>query len=982
MKKKFKHLVVVAATLSCFSAGAQSWSWAKDIPATSFVETKGIATDNYRNNYLVSNFVGTGTFGSTTLVSTGGSYDVALSKMDESGNYVWTASVIAGTGFDQGTAVICDPLGSDIYVTGQFYGTATFGGTTVLTSAGNADIFIAKFNSSGALVWAVQAGGTSFDECYDIAWAKCNGCKGSSVYITGMFTGTGTFGTNTIISPVSSSMFTAAYSGNTGANNWVRQASSTTNSVYSRAITADAANNVYVTGMFYSTATFGGFVLAATSNDQFAMKYNSSGTEQWVKQGGGTSTDQGCDLRADASGNLYVAGEYASGTSTYGLLSVTGMGGSDIVVVKYNSSGTEQWATKAGGTWNDNVTGLALDITDNLWITGYFSSSIANFGAIALTQDASQDPFVARLTNAGVFNKAVSPSGTPSYAVGYPDDITVSSIGHVFIAGSFQYGLVFGPTTISTGGAQHGFAAKLKPADWPVVEGTYDMINNSDVDAAGNVYICGENAFNYSAFIKKINASGSPQWINYGSPGLNSDVKAKAVTCDASGNVYGAGQYFGTATFGATALAAGTANQAGFLVKYNSSGVLQWAIRAANALNGHVYINDITTDASGNVYMTGEYAGNVTFGTGAGAITLFNLSVTYGDVFIAKFDNAGNILMASTACYGSGQDEGLGIALVGSDIFLSGTFNSGATFSTITVFAIGGNDMFVAKYNSSGVCQAVMAGGATGADYMFDLVAAGGNIYAVGAYSGPGTGSFGGTSITSSGSWDGLLVKINPASMTMTWMREVKNTSDALGKRVDASATGVYITGYFNGSGTFGDGTTVVGLTSAGNNDVFVEKFDNAGTYQWVKQIGGANSDIATGLGIDALGHAYAAGNFVTSTVIDGTNYYGSYFIEKCAFDDGTFARLAAEETEAPPAENVTVYPNPFSDYTVFDIPADYEGNYTLALYDVSGREAIRQSGTLGGQLLLRKEGLAPGLYTYILFFDRETPATGKLVVE
>jgi hypothetical protein len=287
---------------------------------------------------------------------------------------------------DYGISIAVDGIGN-VYVTGGFEGTATFGETS-LTSA-LSDIFVAKYNSSGTLQWVQQAGGRGAD------YGKYISVDGSgNVYVTGVFMETATFGAVSLTSVRYDDIFVAKYN-NSGTIQWAQSAGGMSDDE-GNGIAVDGSGNAYVTGYFNGTATFGATSLtSAGSSDIFVAKYNSSGTLQWVRQGGGASSDGGKGITADGSGNVYVTG-YFNGTSTFGTTSLTSAGSSDIFVAKYNSSGTILWAQKAGGSNYDEGNGIAVDGGGSVYVTGHLEDT-AIFGLTSLTSAGGRDMFVVRV---------------------------------------------------------------------------------------------------------------------------------------------------------------------------------------------------------------------------------------------------------------------------------------------------------------------------------------------------------------------------------------------------------------------------------------------------------------------------------------------------------------------------------------------------------------------------------------------------------
>ncbi|MGH8564958.1 MAG: SBBP repeat-containing protein, partial [Gammaproteobacteria bacterium] len=160
-------VVGLAVGLGSVSSGwAQELVWARQAGGTSSDEARGIGVDGSGNSYVTGRFRDTATFGpgetNETMLTSAGGNDVFVAKYDSLGDLVW-AKRAGGTSDDDGRGIAVDGSGNS-YVTGFFPDTATFGpgetNETMLTSAGGNDVFVAKYDSLGDLVWAKRAGGT------------------------------------------------------------------------------------------------------------------------------------------------------------------------------------------------------------------------------------------------------------------------------------------------------------------------------------------------------------------------------------------------------------------------------------------------------------------------------------------------------------------------------------------------------------------------------------------------------------------------------------------------------------------------------------------------------------------------------------------------------------------------------------------------------------------------------------------------------
>ncbi len=340
----------------------------------------GVAADWLGNVYVTGYFTGTVDFdpdGGDSHTSNG-KRDVFLSKFDSSGNFEW-ARTWGGSDYDSGNAVATDGSGS-VYVTGGFYGTVDFDpdGSDPHTSNGWGDVFLSKFDSSGTFQWARTWGGGSEDEGWGVA------VDGSGiVYVTGWFRdivdfdpGGGDPHTSNGWEDVFLSKFDSSGNFMWGLT-WGGLAYD-----YGRGATTDGSGSVYIIGSFYWTVDFDpGGGDPHTSNggsDVFLSKFDSSGNFEWVRTWGGSSTDYGTGVTIDGSGNVYVTGKF-SGTVDFdpgGGDPHTTNGWGDVFLSKFDSSGNFEWAQTWGGSDDDFSYGVAADGSGNVYVTGYFRGTV------------------------------------------------------------------------------------------------------------------------------------------------------------------------------------------------------------------------------------------------------------------------------------------------------------------------------------------------------------------------------------------------------------------------------------------------------------------------------------------------------------------------------------------------------------------------------------------------------------------------------
>ena len=450
VKMKSVKSWIVCLVLLCGAAVlmAQSpqWQWVTRAGRHLTDLGRSIAADGQGNQYVTGQI--------TTLY--GPSPNIFVKKYDPNGNRIWSVSA-GGTGDDEGLGIAVDGAGY-VYVTGYFSGTATFGSHT-LTTNGSKDIFVAKLDSNGNWLWAVKAGGTDWEMVNDVAVDGVG-----NTYVTGYFNGTVTFGSQTLIAngyELNYDIFIAKLSPS-GTWLWARKAGGTNDDI-GYGIAVDGSGNVYVTGDFNDTATFGNHTLTASgfemSPDIFVTKLGRYGNWLWARKAGGRYYDNGYDIALDGAGNAYVTGSF-EGTATFGSHVLTASGGeweTDVFAAKLDPFGNWIWAVKAGGTTFTNGKGIALDGGGNTYVTGSFFGT-ATFGSQTLTSSGGYDIFAAKLDPSGNWIWAVRAGGT-EWDLGY--GIAVDGAGNAYVTGRFEGTATFGSHTMEAMGGTDIFVAKL-----------------------------------------------------------------------------------------------------------------------------------------------------------------------------------------------------------------------------------------------------------------------------------------------------------------------------------------------------------------------------------------------------------------------------------------------------------------------------------------------------------------------------------------
>jgi len=391
------------------------------------------------------------------------------------------------------------------------------------------------------------------------------------------------------------------------------------NSDLGNGVTTDNSGNIYMVG-----GTSGN--LPGNSNlgvsDAFLTKYTASGAQVWIKQFGSASSDTANGVSIDGNGNIYVTGY------TYGDFSGNNnLGVWDAFITKYNASGNQVWAKQFGSSTNDYATAISTDSSGNSYITGY------TFGSLPGNSTAGvSDIFVAKYdTNGNQIWIDQFGSSSSDNANG----ITIDSSGNIYVVG-YTASTLPGNTKL---GLNDAFITKYNASGnilWIKQFGSSlsDIAYGVSTDTSGSIYVVGQTYGTLAGnstlgstdgFLAKYDGNGNQIWIDQF--GSSTGDNARAVTTDSSGNIYVAGD-----TYGSLSGYRNLGSNDGFLIKYNASGNQVWANQFGSS--GSDNINSIQIDKTGNIYVAGYTSGSLPGNDSSGS----------NDAFVAGFDTEGNLL--------------------------------------------------------------------------------------------------------------------------------------------------------------------------------------------------------------------------------------------------------------------------------------------------------------------------------------------------
>jgi len=397
-------------------------------------------------------------------------------------------------------------------------------------------------------------------------------------------------------------------------------------------------------------------------------------------------------------------------------------------------------------------------------------------------------------------------------------------------------------------------------------------------DPSGNVLVTGglygsadfgggmlTSAGDADVFAAKLSPQGDHLWSKRFGSNCNQQ-NATAIATDAQGNVYVAGYFDGAIDFGGGPLYGAPCASGrfwSFLAKLGPNGEHLWSKRFANDSSQESNrTRRMRVDAAGNIVITGSFNGKVEFGGG-----LVTTPQARG-VFVARFDSSGQHIWSKayggpagsfSDCYGLGVDPAGNVGIAG---VFSGSIDLGGGLLT----SAGQQDVFVARFDASGVPQWSKRFGGTSQEWARDAAVDGsGNVLVAGSFG--ATVDFGQGPVTTTGYDDGFVVKYDASGATQ-WSSVFTGSQSQMAMSVHADQAGNVIAGgHFYGASTFA-GTSLTASNT--NSEMFLVKLTSAGAPVWVQKFAGSASEYIDGIASDGSNNVLLAGSIYGTTTLGG----------------------------------------------------------------------------------------------------------------
>jgi hypothetical protein len=342
--------------------------WSRRYGGPDQQSSSGVAVDAAGNAYITGFYLGSVSFGGATFTKVGCCFeDVFLAKIDAQGAHAWSKG-FGGVDAEGARGIAVDAAGNPVIV-GQFQSTIDFGGGAVTAAgAGAVDIFVAKFDTTGAHQWS-----KGFGDAADQTGEEVAIDDGGNVIITGQSKGTVNFGGGALTAPsTKEAVFLAKLTG-AGAHTWSKLFG---DGASGAALDTNAAGEIVLAGDYKGAIDFGGNPMMAKANDNaFVARFDAAGKHIWSVTFEATSS-HASGVAFDSKGKVVVSGDFSGSVDLGKNPGITSQGSFDGYVVKLDNVSCHVWSKSVGDPVYQAAQGVAVDASDNVILVGNFGGVV------------------------------------------------------------------------------------------------------------------------------------------------------------------------------------------------------------------------------------------------------------------------------------------------------------------------------------------------------------------------------------------------------------------------------------------------------------------------------------------------------------------------------------------------------------------------------------------------------------------------------
>ena len=663
---------------------------------------------------------------------------------------------------------------------------------------------------------------------------------------------------------------------------------------------AATSDGGYIVGGYFRSSSIdlgNGISLSSKgSDDGMIIKYSSSGEIEWAQTVGGTTDDKINSIAETTDGGYIVGGYFKSSIDLGNGIKLTSKGWSDGILIKYSSSGEAEWAKGIGGEYSDFITSVAKTNDGGCIVGGYIAEGDIDLGnGISISSKDGWAGMIIKYSSNGETEWAKVISGIDSNVFSldvYIYSVSSTSDGGYIVGGYFESSSIDlgNGISLSSKGSDDGMIIKYSSSgevEWAQgIGGTRGDQINSVVGTTDGGYLVGGyfysssidlgngislvNSGDSDGMLIKYDSEGNAEWTKRIGGTRYDYITSVSETTD-GGYIVGGYFYLSSIDLGNGINLVNSGSYDGMVIKYGSSGEVEWAKGIGGDSDDNIASVSETTDGG---YIVGGYFKSSYIDLG-NEISLNNQSSStrYNDGMIIKLEKTelpNPTVVQAKGIGGTYLDYITSVASTSDGGYLVGGYFESSSIELengIILTNNGGKDGVIIKYNSMDEVEWAQEIGGSKDDEIESVIEASDGGYLVGGYFlSTSVKLENGEELINKGVRDAIIIKYS-SSGEIEWTKTIGgNDLDELTSMTSTSDKGFIVGGYFHSKSI--DLGNEISLTTNGGADGMLIKYSAEGEVEWARKIGGKSYDFIVSV-IETSDGGYVAGGRFESSSID-----------------------------------------------------------------------------------------------------------------